>query len=1208
MERAEIERSLREAAGVVVVDPRTLRRVIKHHRDIVGVVPHDRCYAIERGALVEALGGDDLGGIVPDLPPEVVLVARPSSREAARGRVEVLTRLWRAAFHARVHRVLEIRSAAGHLDEAIVRRRIETIGSIEFDEIRSILRHDDLSLPPGDDREVYIEFCALYLELVHFAPRLLVTTFPGLVDHERVAQAIREDVDPGPLLERGRPPEVVLDRGGGPTAGTSLGPTFSALPTMGPHAGDEPRPPISLGAHERCLRRAAIERARGNDVRAALLALQAAAIEDIDRRKAAEAAARDALQSLCARLTAALAPPSRPAPETEARSSDATAPGAPSQEKPPAAAAPVEGSAAPDMSALLFLLGDRATAERASKYAVEGRILYMLQRAVVAFERPRRAVDLATSILSRGKRPVVRDLPATRELRVARDIAAAARRVRNVRLGGGDRKLLQRTLQWAVARSEQNVRTVLKHRIDGAFTEVGLVPKSGAERLARDKVAEELIDRALDRGFLSFDTLRDAISRNQLKLDDLDGLRELRDGDPLLKADRALSIALDGIYRRGDIYLRGLQKVSSIPFGTRVGRWLTLTLVLPLGASYVLLYFVDHGIWPLLEWFGLSRRSTALNPTSFVVLALLVLALVHSRAFRVFAREVLELVGVLLAWAFLRLPRAVFDAPIVRRVLAHPPVRWTLRRVVLPAAIGGLVYLFGPFASAAWWAPLAFAGGVFAVSSLVMSSRLGAVLEDFVVDQLAPTWQYVSRQWLPGLFRLIGRFFTTAMEMLERGIYRVDEALRYRDGESVLKLVLKGVGVFVFGIVAYVVRFYVTLLIEPEINPLKHFPVVTVAHKIMLPYTVVLLEIVQAPLSPLGPFISNTLAGVTVFLIPSVFGFLAWELKENYKLYRATRPDEMPAANVGPHGETVRGLLVPGFHSGTLPKLYERLRRAAQREDEASVLRKDRKPRGGGGLNRFREGLSDVERGVARFFDRELLRLLHRCPRWPHGPLDLDGIELSSNRIRVRVRCPALSKAPCEITLEEQSGFLVAGMPRPGFVARLTPGDGGRRLFENALAGLYQLAQVDFVREQLEAELGDAINYDIADAGLLVWPDDDYRIELLYPLGEADGGAPIAPLVRGIEPEVPPRVLDPRRMFYRDQNISWLAWVAAWSASAHAQADIPRLLRGVSILPAGARLTPVPTNPSSRPGGQTRYEQTIRLSDPPATPRTVRLG
>ena len=85
-----------------------------------------------------------------------------------------------------------------------------------------------------------------------------------------------------------------------------------------------------------------------------------------------------------------------------------------------------------------------------------------------------------------------------------------------------------------------------------------------------------------------------------------------------------------------------------------------------------------------------------------------------------------------------------------------------------------------------------------------------------------------------------------------------------------------------------------------------------------------------------------------------------------------------------------------------------------------------------------------------------------------------------------------------ELTFEEQSGLVVAGIPSAGFLETL-----GRRssvavrLFENALAGLYQRAEVDLVREQLEAELGEGTHYDISDEGLLVWPGVDYETELV---------------------------------------------------------------------------------------------------------------
>ena len=88
--------------------------------------------------------------------------------------------------------------------------------------------------------------------------------------------------------------------------------------------------------------------------------------------------------------------------------------------------------------------------------------------------------------------------------------------------------------------------------------------------------------------------LRDALARNQVKLPDLAGPLELFAGDRLLRANRRLSVALDGIYHRGEVYMRWLQRLSSLAFGTRLGRFLTQYVALPFGGAFVILKGVDH--------------------------------------------------------------------------------------------------------------------------------------------------------------------------------------------------------------------------------------------------------------------------------------------------------------------------------------------------------------------------------------------------------------------------------------------------------------------------------------------------------------------------------------------------------------------------------------------------------------------------------------
>src|SRR5206468_9262956 len=120
--------------------------------------------------------------------------------------------------------------------------------------------------------------------------------------------------------------------------------------------------------------------------------------------------------------------------------------------------------------------------------------------------------------------------------------------------------------------------------------------------------------------------------------------------------------------------------------------------------------------------------------------------------------------------------------------------------------------------------------------------------------------------------------FRWLLDRVEQMIYAVDERLRFREGESSFSFVSKLIfGLFWF-VITYVVRLVLILFIEPQVNPIKHFPVVTVSHKLTL--------LAVAPVSEALKINPVTVGGV-LGLIPGVFGFLAWELKENWRLYRA---------------------------------------------------------------------------------------------------------------------------------------------------------------------------------------------------------------------------------------------------------------------------------------------------------------------------------
>ena len=125
---------------------------------------------------------------------------------------------------------------------------------------------------------------------------------------------------------------------------------------------------------------------------------------------------------------------------------------------------------------------------------------------------------------------------------------------------------------------------------------------------------------------------------------------------------------------------------------------------------------------------------------------------------------------------------------------------------------------------------------------------------------------------------------------------------------------------------------------------------------------------------------------------------------------------------MGSHGETIRGLFQPGFHSGTLPKSFARIRHAETRallSGNYSAVR------------HYRANLQEIEESLERFAERELAALLAESPAWKDRPLAVGGIRFSSNLIcfdMVR-RGEVASEEPTKtlsITFENRDGWIVA--------------------------------------------------------------------------------------------------------------------------------------------------------------------------------------
>ena len=1071
------------AVGAILVDERTQRRIIKYHRRIQGVglqVPHVHGYAVSRAELGKLIPAERFGDVLEALPAQVAVISGDRA-ELAAGSAAAWLRAWRHVFHARVHRTFDELIDGRVIDVAAIRARIQEIGPTAFDEARSVLHDEHLLLPPVDDLSTYVEFAAYYLELSHFAPHQLAHNLPTLHDASRVVDTIRRDIDDDALLAATRPGEAP-DSPAAPEAAVE-----DALTTPPPQLDQVGRIGRKLSHNA-----AARARQRGNNARAAILAWRATGKPESSRAE---------LEALVARLSKALG--------------DADSKG---------------------WVDALLPVARFAAGRRVHRFSAGARLLHDLQAACVVAERDLEVVDVRRWALSRGKASLVRALPATREVRVARHIRAAAKKIARCQLGSADdRSRLASAVRAMVARANQNIRDMLRPKIEMVLSEVGLRPRHLPERVAQKKLVDELLDRAVEVGRLSIGDLRDAISKNDLKLPDVRVI-QLVTGDQLLRADRSLARDVDGVYRRGESYLRFLQKMSSVLSGNLPGRLLTLYLLLPAVGSFFLVQGAQHMVDPVARGLGYPEPHLATTPV-LIGMGVFLFLLLHVRIFRRAVVFVLRLFGRGLRAVFSEFPRLLWRVPLV-----PPLVRW----VVLPGTPAAIALLIndGPYG---WIA----AAGLFLVGTLIVNSTAAS---EVISDWMLRSTRHLARRVLPGILKYAIELFSWLVDWFERGIYRIDEALRFRRNQSKVMAVFKGVLSTLWSVIAYFLRLYVNLMIEPTINPIKHFPTVTVAAKLILPFTPVMISAIGSSTSGvLGPALGASLGAFTVFFLPGLAGFLAWELNSNWKLYDRNRVKVLGPVSIGSHGESMVGLLKPGFHSGTLPKLHRRLRRAIAKDDERGVARQ-------------KEGLHHVEEAIWKFTDRQLASMLNAAPPFRADDVAVEHVDLASNRVRITIVCPSVSSEPMTITFEHRAGWLIASISQVGWIDALD--EDQRHIFEIALGGFYKLSGIDLVREQLEeafdAELSQVPPYDISDEGLRVWPGPGYDTEIVYDLRAPTVSVSIhgGPL-EGRVPELVGR----DALFGRDP-IPWTMWSATWERLGFGM-EPPRAIVGPRLLPQG---------------------------------------
>lgn len=1093
--------------AAVLVAARILRRVIKQHARLPGFglrVPHRKSYIISRADLLTIVDPDELDLSSRDeLPETVILLARPAAeRLVVNTAADNLTICWRLLFHARLHQAFDRQITTGQLDARAIRERIARLGASEFAEARAVLKQENFLIPPASDESIYVEFAALYLELRYFAEAFVGSYFPGLENFKRIDDLLAEDVDAAALFEATRPP-------GAPERPARRDTTSeeTAAPLAEPLAAAYATP--SIRAMRRLLDRAARVSVRGNLVRAAILRVSAAARGNAEQSRLARSEARADMDRLAERLQGAL--------------------GFDDEER-------------EDWARLLASL---TTPAARGFWTAEARLLYDLQKVCVDHERGVFTFDVRRWIGSGFRAPLKRVLPGQRNVLFSKHLRSAAGRLAAIRVSERVRARMAALLQTAVLRAEENLRSRFRPTIASALDRVQLRPQNLPERVAREKLIDELLDRVVERGFLTMGDLRDALSRNNLKMPDVASIKQLVLGDQLLQTNRQLAERMDGVYHRGEIYLTLPQRLSSLAFGTPLGRFLTQYVVLPFGGAFLIQKGVQHIIAPHSE----QSAFDPWNLSALVYMGLFLLGLLHIHRFRMICLDVVWLAGRTARTIFIDLPTRIVQLPVVQAIVHSVYFRLLQQGLFKPLLVTALIapvasYLFR-FSITTWRGVV-----LFLAVNLVLNTRIGRDVDELVTDWLTQTWHRFRIHVLATFLRFIMDVFSRLLQNIERMLYTVDEWLRFRTGERPLSVAAKAVLGGLWFFVNYFIRFCVTLLIEPQINPIKHFPVVTVSHKILLPLTVPFIHFLRGPL---GNVWADTIAPTVVLLLPGVFGFLVWELKENWRLYAANRPKLVSPVTIGHHGEAMLQFMRVGFRSGTLPKLFAKLRRANRKAYWTGKWKT---------VSKHLAGLRHAEEELRRFVDRDLLLLLAHSRGWKDRPIESGHVVLATNRVLFELRSPEAPGGSLWLAFTERSGWLIAQVHRRGWLDTLQATQ--RTTLDNALAGFYKMAGVDLVREQVDRELDPReVDYAVDENGLQVWPvrlpEDLTRVSLRDWPPQQEQRLP------AMLPAVP--LSRPERLVFARAPISWQRWVTIWDHDQSHVGTSEHALHGVSQLP-----------------------------------------
>ena len=650
-------------------------------------------------------------------------------------------------------------------------------------------------------------------------------------------------------------------------------------------------------------------------------------------------------------------------------------------------------------------------------------------------------------LLQLGHTPIRELLPFQPMLKALRALETSRTRLEELTWPIADLERFSTLLRTLNRSITDRLDTELTPRLEQALREADFVPRDHREIVAAHKMKLELLDVIKHRRHLKFTDVRDIVARNILRLPD-PSWGEFFRGDRLRRFDRTAQRALPGVYRPGEVYIKGLQQLGAPLFGTPLGRDLLRYLLLPFGGAYLMLKSLDL----LIAMLPFVEPGFHLTESTAVILSG---SLINLIAYTGIGRHLAAAVT-FGGWRVLRFltwdgPRELVRWWPIAGLLSTGLMRGLGRNLIQPLLIGilplvpiiALAVLVDevPIEPGLWLFGLAFALG-----TLAHNTPAGRRFLDNLSTRIATSLQRINQALFIGLIQQLLFFFKEVTRRFSQVLHRVDEGLTHHLSEGWSSLALKTLLAPLWRFCEALIQFYVTVLVEPQVNPVKHFPIVTIGHKLLLPFLpAITTAFVEVTESVLPKVVAYPLVTLTIILLPGLFGFLVWELKENWKLYEANHREQLPSpdteqeprvavepASVGAHAETMRRLMCRGFHSGTLPKRFDRLRKVIHeqlRDDRAYPKR----------LRRCQRQIEEVAQAIEVFVDREFSFALRERCRNPNCTLT-----------RVETNIPRLATELVEISVAIHPCL---ADPNPVMLGIRIAFDGRRMHFETELSG-----------------------------------------------------------------------------------------------------------------------------------------------------------